>query len=941
MKQVYSIIFLAIILCPLVLQETPHQKIMDSATEGQVLDKIAKEILLEGDKDYIIHFTEEKEFEEQEIAYQNVTFKELRALARAPRWIHWDLLHQYRLINEEEYADIILNAEKRQVDELAFSLACSPLGHPPPIEILKNNVNSLYHIDEYLDYVEIIDCDMEDGNYYSTLKYRVKEGNTDRIILCPMEIYYWFVVAPKITTEEPSLIYDTYWRDYIFNHNDLGYPLLKEKLSEINYLWDMCPYHQPANRSWPWSQQNHPTAIEAVSYWIGKAVPFEAYGSRPVQPNIIYHEHNGWCGELQQIAIASLRTALIPTRGICDWGGDHVWREFWERGWHQNDNWWADGGGAVDIPDEYKYGWDKDISTLFAWMGDDSIRETTARYIHETERKNVKFSVVDRNENPIDGVRVTSLVLAPIDITGLMSTIWERLEEVWEKIPEWLKCEMLFRIYQRLEEKWETIPDSLEGFYPSIWNYTNAHGECSLDIGENRSYLFLIQYGNLKKIWQPAKWNTIRPIVEVDKNYSFKIQFPYQGSNRLSNVNNKRENGEYHVSIEFSSQGFQNHNNIMTDNYGKYEVVNMVECFCVNRENFERYKQGKQVTTNGYINNDNGKMIIQTDNQEWYIVFRNPSCVTYSVINFSVEVRGISDKESICLLTVHNGPGGLPIFKIGEKIVMQGYSSENATVKINNKSQYVEKGSWFVTWDTNHTMPGNYSVIACCQNTTDSLSITLVDASPPQIQIINPIKGEIIKKGITTISGVARDEYGVAQVAIETGSIYKIIQEKSVWDIEWDTTNIPPGDYNITVTAIDYAGNKMTKRINVVLNETGHNWSPLITEYYHKPTKPTNQSNIVILANITQSSPFGISTVTIFYTTNNNQTIQTHNMFLYAANPIQDRNDEDPLKDRINAPIYGIELGQFPKKTVIDYWIDVYDTAKNKQVSPTSTITVE
>ena len=58
--------------------------------------------------------------------------------------------------------------------------------------------------------------------------------------------------------------------------------------------------------------------------------------------------------------------------------------------------------------------------------------------------------------------------------------------------------------------------------------------------------------------------------------------------------------------------------------------------------------------------NDDGKMTIQADDQEGYIVFRNPSCVTYTVINVSVEPRGPSEEESICLLTAHTGPGGLP-----------------------------------------------------------------------------------------------------------------------------------------------------------------------------------------------------------------------------------------------------------------------------------------
>jgi hypothetical protein len=63
-----------------------------------------------------------------------------------------------------------LNAEQRQVDEIAVALACSPWGNHPPGGILKDNANGLYQIDEYLNYVDIIDYDRDDGNYYSTLQ---------------------------------------------------------------------------------------------------------------------------------------------------------------------------------------------------------------------------------------------------------------------------------------------------------------------------------------------------------------------------------------------------------------------------------------------------------------------------------------------------------------------------------------------------------------------------------------------------------------------------------------------------------------------------------------------------------------------------------------------------------------------------------------------------
>ena len=155
------------------------------------------------------------------------------------------------------------------------------------------------------------------------------------------------------------------------------YPLLLEKLHEIKYLWDNKSYHPPSNRTWKWSIQNHPTAIEAINYWVGKTVNSLAIGDRPGQPNIIAHEHNGFCGELQQISIAAQRAALIPSVGINNLGEDHVWREFWCNGWHQCDNWWADGGGSIDNYDEYRYIWGKICLLFFGWRGDSSIYDVT------------------------------------------------------------------------------------------------------------------------------------------------------------------------------------------------------------------------------------------------------------------------------------------------------------------------------------------------------------------------------------------------------------------------------------------------------------------------------------------------------------------------------------------------------------------------------------
>ncbi|HEC95241.1 MAG TPA: hypothetical protein ENI45_04675 [Thermoplasmatales archaeon] len=52
-------------------------------------------------------------------------------------------------------------------------------------------------------------------------------------------------------------------------------------------------------------------------------------------------------------------------------------------------------------------------------------------------------------------------------------------------------------------------------------------------------------------------------------------------------------------------------------------------------------------------------------------------------------------------------------------------------------------------------------------------------------------------------------------------------------------------------------------------------------------------------------------------------------MYRYGDYPVQDRHEEDPLKNESNDPVFGLELGQFPTDTNVTYWIVAYDTAHN------------
>ena len=130
---------------------------------------------------------------------------------------------------------------------------------------------------------------------------------------------------------------------------------------------------------------------------------------------------------------------------------------------------------------------------------------------------------------------------------------------------------------------------------------------------------------------------------------------------------------------------------------------------------------------------------------------------------------------------------------------------------------------------------------------------------------------------------------------------------------------------------IDNSGNIYEKKINISINESGHTWEPKILDVYHNPTYATNQSNIILYADIVTSSPFSIKKVVAYW--DDKKTTENHEMYMYGNNPIQDRHEEDPLKNLSNKPIYGLELGQFPNGTIIEYRVEAFDTANNKVIS--------
>ena len=914
----------------------------DGENENKI-GRIAREIEILAESDYYIKFSSDNlTLEGKKITpYSSGLSEKIKdAIAKSPKWIQRELTRQFHEIDGEEYADLILEMSQKYVDEIAFSIASSSIGNVPSADIIRDNVLTLYENDEWLKYADIVDYDENQGNYYSTIKYQVIENGIVKQLEYSPEIYYWYIVHPEIISKA-DYVYGKFWRDYLFNHNDLGYPLLKEKLSEINYLWDCKSYSQPGHRLWSWSMENHPTAVEAISYWIGKTVPNQAFGDRPGQPNFIAHEHNGWCGELKILAVAAHGTALIPSVSVSNIGEDHVWREFYERGWHQSDNWWADGGGAIDVPDVYAYGWGKDMSAIFAKKCDQSIFEVTPTYIHPEDRNSISFKVLDRRFNPVDGARVTVTVWGPKDITWIKYKLFEIVENLWDLIPPLLKGKILQFLFNKLNERINKIPNSVDGATYCIWNYTDMDGKCSFELGQNRSYIFVIQYGNLRDPLQLARKNSIRTLkYPMDKEYN--IWFPLIPPTKVKHSEADMPSGEVSFEISFDTKSYQVQRGTIGTDKGVYERDGKIDFFIVDENNFNKYREDMRFKCYNYISGSKDNFVVNAQKNNWYLVFRNNGRESNIILNFTVTAEMETAEDKVQIVSPDTSIFENPIFNIGETIAISGIATDNIILYVDGvpNEVTVHDNEWFYEWDTTGIAPGNYLIEAESGDAQYEILIKLIDVIPPIIKIDTPNDYEITEAEILTIEGIAADNMGVERVEVSfDDEDWREAFGTESWSIDWEIGNYSLENHKITARAFDTVGGVSLDEITIVINESGHSWGPQINSLYHQPDNPTNVSNVVIYANVTMGSPYTINRVALYWDDGTLTTIK--DMYRYGDNPVQERHEEDPLKNMSNDPIYGLELGQFLNGSNITYWIEAFDTANNSGISSKNSFTIE
>jgi len=341
------------------------------------------------------------------------------ALARTPAWLKGDLALALAGVGSErreELASLLVELDDPALlDEVAFGIAALSPGvlkadnfHP---QLLVENARGLYEADPYLDYVELVDVgDPEvDADWYTTTRYRVEvdgkvvEQEIDR------ELYYWFVVHPRIEDENPWYIdawaectrsglecaaspeEGWFWRDFLWAGAEERCPdgevcpIVPDYLSGLDRLWGAA---------------DGLDAVHAVAGMMldspdetGRWLSFGAYGERSIQPVRIYALGRGNCGEWADMTTAISRTALIPNVNVTPSSWDHTWNAVWAERWiaWEPVNWWFD----------HPYG---SGYTTWATRGDASMWYQTEQY--NSNNATLDIRVLDDEGVPVDGAAV-------------------------------------------------------------------------------------------------------------------------------------------------------------------------------------------------------------------------------------------------------------------------------------------------------------------------------------------------------------------------------------------------------------------------------------------------------------------------------------------------------------------------------------------------------
>ena len=564
----------------------------------------------------LISCTEQKEEEmlsPPKIRVENreihLTELSLQAISLAPQWLQPDLAISLNVLDEALQNELALlmidNDDPWMLDEIGFSIAhISPevLAHEDFYpQIISDNAQLIYERDQLLNYVEIVDVGVpgEDPDYYTTTRYQIEDEEGKRIEkTIDREIYYWYLVHPRMEDELPFYIdawapcgsetsgfrsecpttpeNGTFWRDFLWEGaldecpEDRECPIVKDYVTTAEVMWKSKAYDRADNG-----------AIGAIINWQIDAMNFGAGNERPIQPNRIYAVGCGNCGEWSDMATAAARSALIPSQNVGARGNDHVWNEFWDDDWMQWEpvntyvlHWYyyrsADGETSQSNP----------LYAITASRGDGYV--STERTVDYGNTFELEVFVHDENGVPVDGAVVS--LFGPI------------------------------------------VVYDVDGYWYIGEAYTGTDGIARFVLGETNEYLFRVDspIGS-----NPVETNLITPFLNntvAGEDHSFEVMISSTKSMLQIEEEPVTTNNDETATLKLDL-----HHRLSADGYmlrgSMMEPVEQghLHALVVDSDNYWKYQDGEPVKAHAVHRNVNsGDLSFQLSSAErWYLILSN------------------------------------------------------------------------------------------------------------------------------------------------------------------------------------------------------------------------------------------------------------------------------------------------------------------------------
>ena len=336
------------------------------------------------------------------------------------------------------FAAELLNAKPEWRDEIASVIANTPtevlrtMHRLEQTDVVSRNARMVYEMADIAKYARL-----SDENGVTSLELYTARG----WVGVPQELYYRFVVHPRILFEIPARVDVSWWatsaaergmtRDDWLRH-DGGNGGMLYGTSDSHRFWrEALLTDEMKNRQlidYVRDCETQEDAIFALSRYLSYAEPdaFMSFGylTNDLQPLLIYAKGYGSCGETSTICSTICRLLLIPAYIVGCRGEDHQWSEVWDAQTGQFAVWNCDASasnfGHIWGPGEGGNHGGKTISTIMAFGPDDAIWPTTTSaanpagsgYMPDdrgyTPTAHVTIRVQDANGLPVDGAMVVA-----------------------------------------------------------------------------------------------------------------------------------------------------------------------------------------------------------------------------------------------------------------------------------------------------------------------------------------------------------------------------------------------------------------------------------------------------------------------------------------------------------------------------------------------------